>query len=208
MVTKLKKSTRSASKSTKASTSRSRSASKSTKAKASTSKGKTTRGGTSEQHARAGRLGGLAPHVCRGSECTKMRSKAGSRSTRATKSLKEGVLSGLLGKSKKTVTKKTATKGKSAASSKGRSLASRAKARNHEAILSDLFGNKNRKRTTAKRATSSRSGSKAASRTKKSTRSSAHGHSTRKSAKSVAASRSNSRSKKGGSITDMLKNLF
>lgn len=40
---------------------------------------KKTRGGTSKQHAKAGRLGGLAPHVCRGSECTKLRREAAAK---------------------------------------------------------------------------------------------------------------------------------
>lgn len=35
-----------------------------------------TKGGTSKQHAKAGRLGGLAPHVCRGRECTKIKEEA------------------------------------------------------------------------------------------------------------------------------------
>lgn len=34
------------------------------------------KGGTSKQHAKAGKLGGLAPHVCRGRECTKIKEEA------------------------------------------------------------------------------------------------------------------------------------
>jgi len=41
--------------------------------KTTTAAKKTTRRGVSTQHAKAGRLGGLAPHVCRGGECVKMR---------------------------------------------------------------------------------------------------------------------------------------
>ena len=40
------------------------------------------RGGTPAQHARAGRLGNLAPHVCRGSECTKLRKEASLRAVK------------------------------------------------------------------------------------------------------------------------------
>ncbi len=49
------------------------------KKKTSAGSAKKTRGGTSKQHARAGRLGGLAPHVCRGSECTKLRKEAAAK---------------------------------------------------------------------------------------------------------------------------------
>ena len=42
------------------------------------------RGGTPAQHARAGRLGGLAPHVCRGSECTKLKKEAAMRGKKKT----------------------------------------------------------------------------------------------------------------------------
>lgn len=45
------------------------------------------RGGTSKQHARAGRLGGLAPHVCRGSECTKLRKAAAAKKAASAKSV-------------------------------------------------------------------------------------------------------------------------
>lgn len=34
------------------------------------------KGGTSAQHAKAGRLGGLAPHVCRGRECNSSKYKS------------------------------------------------------------------------------------------------------------------------------------
>lgn len=43
---------------------------KKTTAKKANNRKKTT------HHAEAGRLGGLAPHICRGSECTKLKSAA------------------------------------------------------------------------------------------------------------------------------------
>jgi hypothetical protein len=62
------------------------------------------RGGTSRQHAIAGRKGGLAPHICRGSECTKMRKEAALKKSRAKKSLSSG--NGL----KKTAAKRSASR--------------------------------------------------------------------------------------------------
>lgn len=47
---------------------------------------KGVRGGSKKQHAIAGRLGGLAPHVCRGRECSSMKkksTKAGSKVSKA-----------------------------------------------------------------------------------------------------------------------------
>lgn len=44
--------------------------------KAAAVKNVVTKGGTSKQHAKAGRLGGLAPHICRGRECTKIKEEA------------------------------------------------------------------------------------------------------------------------------------
>lgn len=38
-------------------------------------KHETTRGGTSAQHAKAGHLGGIAPHTCRGRQCSETHKK-------------------------------------------------------------------------------------------------------------------------------------
>ncbi len=53
--------------------------SKTSKSKASVS----TRGGTSAQHAKAGHLGGIAPHRCRGRQCSSNASSVTSGTTRS-----------------------------------------------------------------------------------------------------------------------------
>ena len=72
--------------------------------KATVSKGKSAR------HARAGKLGGLAPHACRGSECTVLRKKATAAGLKRVKSYSAEELLGFLGISKAKKTKKAAAK--------------------------------------------------------------------------------------------------
>ncbi len=43
-----------------------------------------TRGGTSAQHAKAGHLGGIAPHRCRGRQCSMGRGRATTTTRRRT----------------------------------------------------------------------------------------------------------------------------
>lgn len=86
-----------------------------------TAAAKKARGGVSKQHARAGRLGGLAPHVCRGGECVKLRKagkakKAGAKKRTTTAKAK-------VTKAKRTKAKKsTARKPKRTTARGGRNL--------------------------------------------------------------------------------------
>lgn len=160
---------------------------KSTRKSTSKAKSKLNKSGKSAQHARAGRLGGLAPHVCRGSECTKLR--------------REGKLRSKAGTKGKTTAAKSTLKKRAA----------------HESILADLFGKSKTKkvakrRTAAKahKATSTKSKSTAKKRTSTSAKAGAGLRSKRGlSTRTRHASRARvTRAKKGASITDMIKNLF
>lgn len=137
-----------------------------------TAAAKKTRSGKSLQHARAGRLGGLAPHVCRGSECTKLKKGASAKKKAgaAKKAVKKKVTSlkakikkevtGLKAKVKKDVAglkakaKKTVKRKKAAAKKAHRPNRSAGLFRE---LFEDVYATPAKRRTHAKKSRASRS---------------------------------------------------
>ncbi len=125
----------------------------------------------SKRHARAGKLGGLAPHVCRGSECTKMRREA-KENTKARGFSTEDLLEyiGLGQGTSKTTSKKKTTAKKTAkrkTTSKAASVKATSRRAGSKAAPSKATSKKAGIKTTASNKTGAKSAPSRATATKK-----------------------------------------